>query len=102
MWVIVGVTAIAVAIGFLLFRTARLNGDPVQQELSELILEMMANGADESAQTLFAVSSQRVFIMSMIPPEQQQNRLAHALSLANAQLNPTGQAVARGIIRSMR
>ena len=102
MWIAIGIAAvIGVVFVFSVMKTAGLNQDPVQQELAGLILEMMEGEATPSAQTLFIVSSQRLFMMRMIPPNEHHTRYAHALSLANKLLNAEGQAVARTIIRSM-
>lgn len=102
MWVIIG---IVVAIGaWLLFgfwKTASMNRDPVQLELADLILEMMEGEASESAQTLFVISSQRLFMTRMIEPNEHQTRYAHALSLAETRLNQEGKQVARSVIRTL-
>lgn len=102
MWIVVGIVAlIGVWFSFGVMKTAGMNRDPIQLELAGLILEMMAGEATESAQTLFVISSQRVFMTRMIPPNEQQTRYAHALSLAETQLNSQGKEVARSIIRTM-
>jgi hypothetical protein len=93
--------AIAIfAVVRLLTRTSALNQDPVQRELAALIVEYANSGLDESAATLFAVSSQRVFMTNFITEERdQRNRFAHALSMARFQLSPAQYEFVRQVLR---
>lgn len=101
MWIIIGIVAV-VFIGILAFiaKVGAMNNDPVQRELAELIVEMMANEATDDAVMLFTVSSTRAMMMRGLDISETQTRLAHALSLAKPRLNEEGYRVAQQIIRA--
>ncbi len=98
-----GAIAVALVAYFVLkgvARTAALNNDPAQQELAYLIVEYANSSLDDSAATLFAVSSQRVFLTHFITEEREQrNRFGHALSLARSQLTPVQFNFVRTVLR---
>lgn len=98
-WVIFGIFVIIGLFVFQTIKTAALNNDPVQPELTRLILEMMANGATDDAQTIFQVSVASRLMTRMIDPKEWGTRLAHALSTVRPMLNEEGYAVARVIVR---
>jgi hypothetical protein len=102
-YLILGAIVVAVLIYFyvrLVMKTARLNDDPLQNELAGLILEYANSNLDEDAATLFAVSSQRAFVMRMVTEQsEQQSRFAHALSLARQHLTPAQYEFVRTVLR---
>lgn len=100
MWIAAVLGALIVGYVLLVARTAKLNADPLQQELAGLLMEMMASGADQSAQALFSVSATNRFIRSMVVDRgAQQTRLAHALSLCRPSLSEQDYQRARMIVR---
>ena len=102
MWIAICLSAVALGYAILVARTAKMNADPLQKELAALIMEMMAAGADRSAQTIFGVSVMNRFVRAMVLDEgARQSRLAHALSMCRPHLSAVEFQEARHIIRSI-
>lgn len=102
MWIALIIGLVVIAYVVMVARTAALNKDPLQIELGNLILEMMASGADATAQKIFVVSITSRFMRSMVLDYgKQKTRLAHALTLARPHLSQLGYDQARMILRQM-
>ena len=100
MSIIVGAIVAIIAVVWLIVKTQAMNNDPVQLQLADLIVEMMANEATDDAVMLFTISSTRAMMMAGLDIGETQTRLAHALSLAKPRLNEEGYRVAQQIIRA--
>ena len=75
---------------FIVYRTAKLNRDPVQQEIARLLMEVSESGFTEQATVLYVFSLNNLFIRSMIIEERAQNsRQIHALSMLKSHISKT-------------
>lgn len=66
MWLAIVIGVAVIGYAFLVVRAVRLNNAPLQKELAALIMEMMAAGADRSAQSIFSASVTGRFMGAMI------------------------------------
>jgi hypothetical protein len=98
MWLAIVLGVAVIGSAFMVIRTAQLNSDPLQKELASLVMEMMAKGADDSAQAIFAVSA---FNRMAMESGDRQARLAHALSMCRPMLSAQDFGTARMILRSL-
>ena len=82
------------------WRKAKLDDDPLQIRLGQLILELVGNGADGPAIALFDASVTNVLVhVTMTRDKDYSTRLAHALSLVRGQMTNLGYQRARQIVR---
>ncbi len=99
MWAFAIIIGAAVAgLAFLALQLSALNNDPIQKELSDLILKMMANGATADAQAVFLLAKARVLEAADIDPSEHQSRLAHALKMIASRLTADDLKRARTIV----
>ena len=95
MYWIAGLAVLIIA--WCIWRTSRLNNDPVQNEISALILAMVLEGfSGQSHKDLIMKSSS---LSLRAGRTKLSTRLPHALSMVRSQLTPTEYDMAREIVK---
>lgn len=99
------VAAVVILGGRMLLNTARMNADPVQRQLVDLIEHFFGRtgreGLEQTDFQHFASGVLDVFIENgILNHGKQQTRLAHALSAARRNLTPVQYERARKVLRS--
>jgi hypothetical protein len=91
---------LGLGVAYRLSKASRLKKDPLQHELTNLIIQMMVRGTDKRSQNMFIVNSTNSFTKAQVlDRSKQQSRLAHALLMARPALGRAGYERARSIVR---
>ena len=98
--IMVAVAAIILLVAWSVWRTARLNSDPLQHDLANLLAELLSSEFSETGVAIFEVSKTNRFVAAFVlSNREQQTRLAHALSLLRPNLTTDGYEALKQYLR---
>ena len=96
MWIVL---AAVLWVGWIIYKTKRMNNDEKQQELCSLIIELDSSRKEESNISIFIVSYNRVLLLA---DGNRSTKLSHALSMARPHIGKYTYDLVKSIIREER
>ena len=97
MWIVIGL--VAAFLIWWIFRVQRLNGDPVQRQIAEMIVELAIGGFPGQLESRLIRDSSALSLGARGP--KLSTRLPHALSMARNRLTPQQYEKAKDIVRNI-